>query len=64
MQMEVQDVVSSHISFWRRARQAPLSQRKRGEESKVLRESFLAPGLSLNGVVRLLSLSFTGIYPR
>lgn len=34
------------------------------EKRKVLHESFLAEGLNLDGVVRLLSLRFMGIHLR
>lgn len=38
--------------------------KKFSERRKVLHESFLAEGLNLDGVVRLLSLRFMGIHLR
>lgn len=52
------------ISVWRWARHASVLLKKFSERRKVLHESFLAEGLNLDGVVRLLSPRFMGIHLR
>lgn len=63
--VEIQNTSSSIYQFG--DRQGMLlshlgNSEKKGKKKKVLHESFLAEGLNLDGVVRVLSLRFMGIY--